>query len=213
MSVNRTTFLIDGFNIYHSIVEAAKLSGKSSKWLNYATICNSYLPCIGNNSQTEKIYYFTAFADHLINKDPDKVNRHKLYIRCLEDLGIVPVIGRFKKKIVYCPKCRNSNDKYEEKETDVAICTKLFEIFHKNECDTAIILSGDTDVIPAIKTVKQIFKDKKVVAIFPFKRKNEEVKAACDFSFSIKGDKYLKHLLADPYKLKDGTLINKPAAW
>lgn len=213
MTVNRTTFLIDGFNIYHSIVEAGKLTGKSAKWLNYASICTSYLAHIGNNAQIEKIYYFTAYADHLINKDPDKVKRHKLYIKCLYDLGVIPVVGRFKKKISYCPKCKDKFDKYEEKETDVAICTKLFEIFHKDECDTVIILSGDTDIIPAIKTVKQIFNDKKVGVIFPFHRKNEEVKAVCDFSFSIGKEKYSNHLLENPYKLKDGTEIKKPNVW
>ena len=95
----------------------------------------------------------------------------------------------------------------------MAISIKLFEIFHKNECDTAIILSGDTDVMPAIRTVKDIFTDKKIGVIFPFNRKNEELKAVCDFSFSIKKEKYLTHLLSNPYKLKDGTAIQKPASW
>ena len=76
-----------------------------------------------------------------------------------------------------------------------------------------LFLSGDTDVIPAIKTVKKIFLDKKVGVIFPFHRKNEEMKAVCDVSFSIKKDKYLSHLLSNPYKLKDGTLISKPVTW
>jgi uncharacterized LabA/DUF88 family protein len=213
MAINRTIFLIDGFNIYHSIVEAERLTGKRMKWLNYRAICEAFLPNIGNNAQTENIFYFTAYASHLINKDPDKIKRHNLYISCLEDSGVNLILGRFKEKYVYCPNCKKEFKKHEEKETDVAISTKLFEIFHKNKCDTAVILSGDTDIIPAIKTVKDTFKDKRIGVIFPFKRKNEELKSACDFSFSIKKEKYLKHLLPNPYKLKDGTEIQKPVTW
>lgn len=213
MTVNRTIFLIDGFNIYHSIVEASKILGKCTKWQNYYSLCEAYLPHIGGNSKTKKIYYFTAHANHMIGKDPDKVNRHKSYITCLEDIGITTELGRFKEKFVYCNNCNKEIRKHEEKETDVAISTKLFEIFYKNECDTAAILTGDTDIIPAIRTVKSIFTDKKIAAIFPFRRKNEELKSISNMHFSIKKETYLKHLLPNPYKLKDGTEINKPSSW
>lgn len=213
MKVNRTVFLIDGFNIYHSIIETNKETGKNAKWLNYQSLCKSYLPHIGKTSSLEKIYYFTAHADHMINKDPDKINRHKLFISCLEDLGIVTILGRFKEKFVYCPNCKKHIRKNEEKETDVAISTKLFEIFHNNECETAVLLTGDTDIVPAIKTVKKIFKDKKIAALFPYKRKNEELKTVCDLTFSIKKDTYSKFLFDDPYIKMDGKTVPKPVAW
>lgn len=213
MTVNRTTFLIDGFNIYHSIIKASKVLGKSTKWLNYKSLCDSYLPQISKDAKTTKIYYFTAYANHLSGHDPDKVKRHKNYISCLEDLGLVTVLGRFKEKYVYCHNCKKEIRKHEEKETDVAISIKLFEIFHKDECDTAVILTGDTDIIPAIKTVKSIFGNKNIISLFPYHRKNEELKSVSDMHFSIKRETYLKHLLPNPYKLKGGTEIIKPASW
>lgn len=213
MIINRTVFLIDGFNLYHSVVEASKFLGKCAKWLNYYSLCKAYLPHIGDNSRITKIYYFTAHANHLVGKDPDKVNRHKSYITCLEDMDIITVLGRFKEKFVYCQNCKKEIRKYEEKETDVAISAKLFEIFQKKECDTAVILSGDTDIIPAIKTVKNIFADKKIAVLFPYKRKNEELKSVSHIHFTIKKEIYFKHLLPDPYILKNGIEISKPSNW
>ena len=69
--MNDTIFLIDGFNIYHSVVEASKdLEGVSTKWLNLYSLCSSYLHVIGNNAQIKNIYYFSALATHLQSSSP-----------------------------------------------------------------------------------------------------------------------------------------------
>ncbi|MBM4176198.1 MAG: NYN domain-containing protein [Ignavibacteria bacterium] len=78
--MNRVIFLIDGFNLYHSIVEASKdLNGASTKWLNLNSLCNSFLHIVGGKAQLQKIYYFSALATHLIHYSPDKVEKHKFF--------------------------------------------------------------------------------------------------------------------------------------
>lgn len=78
--MNRVIFLVDGFNFYHSIVEASRdLSGAKMKWLNISSLCESYLHVIGKQAHIERIYSFSALATHLIHHLPDKVERHKLF--------------------------------------------------------------------------------------------------------------------------------------
>jgi len=46
--VSRTAFIIDGFNVYHSLIDASKnlgLPGETgTKWLNLRGLCESYIP-------------------------------------------------------------------------------------------------------------------------------------------------------------------------
>jgi hypothetical protein len=69
--MNRTVFLIDGFNLYHSVVETSNdfgLGGKGTKWLDLNSLCSSYLHLSGNNSILHDIYYFSAYAEYLKKK-------------------------------------------------------------------------------------------------------------------------------------------------
>lgn len=46
--MNRTVFIVDGFNLYHSVVDAARdAPGATTKWLDLRKLCSSYLPLAG----------------------------------------------------------------------------------------------------------------------------------------------------------------------
>ena len=97
--MNRTTFLVDGFNLYHSLRNASTdLSGASTKWLDLKKLLSSYLYTIGGQAQLEQIFYFSAFATHVDARKPGVTVRHRNYIECLESEGVIPVMGRFKPK-------------------------------------------------------------------------------------------------------------------
>jgi len=148
--------------------------------------------------------------------DPYVTNRHKKLIECLEDTGILVEIHRFKEKRIKCNAingCGKKFIKYEEKETDVAIAIKLMEVFLNDECDTVVLVTGDTDIVPAITTAKMLFPQKNVFFAFPYKRKNNELSRIAPGSFKIKAKQYEKNQFPDPYKLSDGTIINKPSSW
>jgi uncharacterized LabA/DUF88 family protein len=217
--MSKITFLIDGFNLYHSILEASVFfSAKTLKWLDLDGLCKNYIPTISNNLNHKfdsyDIYYFTSPATHLQKNDPGKILRHNKYIECLRDSGIVDIQGRFKAKTVFCYKCKQEIIKYEEKETDVAISIKLIELFHSdNDCDCVVIVSGDTDIAPAIRTAKLLFPQKFIVVCFPFKRKNKELSSLCHFSFKIDKNVYNENQLPDPYTKKDGSQVIKPTEW
>ena len=210
--MNRTIFLIDGFNVYHSIKQLRNDWGRSALWLDLNSLCNSFLSIIGGEATFKKIYYFSAFATHLINSHPNIVKDHKDYIKCLEATGVVAEMGRFKPKDITCPVCANAFVRHEEKETDVAIAVKLCELLFNDECDTVVIVTGDTDLAPAIRHTQIMFPLKKLHFAFPYKRKNKEL-AQLAPSFNIKPERYFQHLFNDPFELPDKTIIHKPPDW
>jgi hypothetical protein len=101
----RVCFLVDGFNVYHSITEALDLTPAASmKWLDLLGFCRSFLPHIGRDATLERVFYFSALAEWR----PDKAARHTLYTQALRSTGVVVQMGRFKEKDVQCPKCKQS---------------------------------------------------------------------------------------------------------
>lgn len=212
--MNRIIFLIDGFNLYHSLVEAnTDLSGKSTKWLNIDSLCQFYMRIIDKEATLNGIFYFSALAKHRQLIDPDTVQRHKNYLKCLRALGIVYQLSRFKPREQLCRNCNKKYIKHEEKETDVAIAAKLLELLHNKKCDTIVLVTGDTDLAPAIKTTKALFPEINIVCLFPYKRHNDELAELSHTHIKIKAETYTKHQLADPFELPDGTKISKPPSW
>jgi uncharacterized LabA/DUF88 family protein len=210
----RVTFIIDGFNLYHSVRQASRdLKGASTRWLDIKKLCSSYIYLFGKTAVFEEIYYFSALAKHLETRDSDITKRHKDFIKCLEATGVIAEIHRFKKKSLSCPSCKHKFCRYEEKETDVAVAVKLLELFIADSCDIVVLVTGDTDLAPAVRATDKLFANKKVVFAFPYKRKNQELAKLAPDSFEIKKEQYAKHQFLNPYVLKDGTKICKPNKW
>lgn len=212
--MKRVCFLIDGFNLYHSVKDLDQKLGIKAKWLDLKSLCQSYIYLFGKDAVLHDVYYFSAYPNHLSSKKPDTIARHKNFVTCLEDMGVKVILGRFKEKKVYCNSCKKVVIKHEEKETDVAIAIKIIELFHSDSCDIQVIVSGDTDLAPAVRTSLSLFKDKQICFAFPFDRKMKELsKLSTLNSFSISAGNYQKHILPDPYLLKNGQKIPKPTNW
>lgn len=210
----RVTFLIDGFNLYHSLCNAQfDLGGQPTKWLNIKSLCKSYLHLFGREASLQDIYYFSALATHRIARDPDVIVRHEKFISCLKNERIRIDLSRFKSKDIKCPKCGHNYLKYEEKETDVKLALKLLELFIEDSCDLVVFVSGDTDLAPAFRTAKQLFPHKEVCFAFPYNRHNRQLEELAPKSFKIKKEQYVRHQFSDPFSLVDGSKISKPSKW
>lgn len=211
--MNRTVFIIDGFNLYHSVREAARSNaGRGTKWLNIKELCNSYLHLIGNGATLANIYYFSALAKHLESTDPETTRRHRTYLDCIRSTGVIVELSRFKKKPIWCPNCNNTIIRHEKKETDVAIAVRLFESFHADESDTVVIMSGDTDIAPAVRTAQKLFPDKTVAFAFPYRRKNKELAQLVSLSFQINKKLYFRYQFPDSVRIS-GRTLQKPDSW
>jgi uncharacterized LabA/DUF88 family protein len=217
----RTSFLVDGFNLYHSIRDIAYYNnGVRYKWLNISSLCKSLFHKIGN-ADLEEIYYFSAYAFHL--KDSGVITRHQTYIKCLEDTGIQKVISEFKPKQVQCPLFRKNTKtcsncygifvRHEEKETDVAVACKLLKLLSKDEADCVVLVTGDTDLAPSVEIAHSLYPTKNLLFAFPYRRANAQLKQMCPNSFKLTIKDYQNHQFTNPYPMSDGTLIDKPLNW
>lgn len=211
---NRVSFLVDGFNLYHSVRRAMRDTGERHlRWLDLSSLLTSYIHIFGTDADLEEIHYFTAYAHHLTGSKPDVVNRHRTFVDALKSTGVTVHVARFKKKDLRCPNCGAWFKRHEEKETDVAVGVTAIELLHHDTCDTLVIVSGDTDIAPAIRTAKRLFPNKQVCVAFPHARFNAELQQIADFSFRIRGAQYAKHQFADPVLLPSGRTLSKPRSW
>lgn len=186
----RTIAYIDGFNLYHSIVEEAKdLNEPALKWVNLWSLSASLL---SSHEKLEAVRYFSAYATHR----PESYKRHRLYVKRLKEAGVIPHMAHFKKKSRKCFACKNTWTSYEEKESDVHLALKLFEDAVDDNFDTALIFSADSDLVPALATVKQRFPEKKVVVIVTRRRRPTAlgIIAAADYSKVIRPGRLRTHI-------------------
>jgi uncharacterized LabA/DUF88 family protein len=214
-SMKKVVLLVDGFNLYHSLAEAQHDShGRTTKWLDLRALCSSFLPVagrvVGDRAELGPIHYFSASPTH---RSQGKIDRHALYTRCLSATGVCIHLGRFKRKSGTCPHCGRSYSTHEEKETDVAIACMLFEVLTSDSADVVILMTGDTDLAPAVSTCKRLFPAPPVFFAFPYRRANSELRKLAPESFSVKLRSYLSNQFPDPLVLADGTSIAKPGVW
>lgn len=215
MPINRTIFLVDGFNLYHSVVQASyDMGGTSTKWLNIRALCETQLYLFGSDSKYQGLYYFSALAHHMTTKDPNAVIRHQIFIDCLKDTGVEEILARFKEKDIFCKKCHQYFVRHEEKETDVALSIKLIELLWQDKCDTAVLITGDTDISPAIRFVQTHFPNKRMGILFPYKRHNRELQNLVgNLGFKISKKQYSRCQFPNPVILSNGSIRSKPISW
>ncbi len=210
----RVSFFVDGFNLYHSIRGAERDFQKTSlKWLNLPSLCNSYLFKVGGGALTEKIHYFTAYAEHLHKENPDNVKRHKSFVRALTASKVEVHKGMFRKRSIWRDDKKERGFTYEEKETDVAIACKVLSEATKDNLDVAVIVSGDSDFVPLVKTFNDLFPEKHIRFAFPYERVSKELRKLCPESFAISKEAYAKHQFPDRVKLPSGKYVSKPESW
>lgn len=93
--------------------------------------------------------------------------------------------GRYQTKQQTCRSCGSSYIRYEEKETDVNIAVSLVADAAEDFMDAALVVSADSDLVPAIKTAKRIRPDLFIAAAFPPKRYPGELHALMPRSLHI----------------------------
>ena len=208
-------FLVDGFNLYHSTREVRRQTGVECRWLDIRSLCESLLHTVGGSAEIAQIDYFSALAHHMEVSSPGTVARHERYIDALCATGVTTHLGVFKpKSIRYSSRtCEVVLRRHEEKETDVAIAAAIVEAAAWGECSALTLVSGDTDLLPALQTARRLRPELRLYCLFPPYRANQAFRRFIDADFKISPRKLPGHLLADPVVTPDGRHIAKPASW
>jgi hypothetical protein len=155
----RAIVYIDGFNLYYGA-----LKGGPYKWLNLERYFRLLLP----NDNIQKIRYFTArvAGSHAIAQNA--------YLAALATLPLVEIIlGKFKAKQIQglCPSCPLPAPQFfstfEEKHTDVNIALWMLHDAQKDLCDRLVLVSGDSDLVPAVAMIKNEYPQKEIIVYVP----------------------------------------------
>ena len=213
---DRVLYLVDGFNLYHSIRAAMLDDGDDAghRWLDLPAFCRSTLSMFGaQRVHLERVVCFTALATHMDETKPDHTRRHRTYISALEAVGVEVVMSRFKKKMPLCRHCGRRSRHYEEKETDVALAVRLIAAFAKDECDAVALVTGDTDILPALRAVKLLYPERTVGVVFPYRRHSNHLALVADRGFRVGHDHYAKFQFPAAVPRPNGTVVLKPFDW
>jgi hypothetical protein len=149
---------IDGFNLYFGIRWQAMKIGSpqvpdprwySYLWLDLQRMCQRMLT---DRQELVAIKYFTA----PIMGGKKKRERQNAYLDAIRTLPKVQIIlGRFEPEKKECGKCKHPNLHPQEKKTDVNIATNLICDAIADVYDTAILVTADSDIVPAVQAVTQ----------------------------------------------------------
>ena len=83
----------------------------------------------------------------------------------------------------------------------------------QDKYDKAIVLSGDSDLIPAITAVQSTFPTKKIGVVIPIARASESLKQTCDFHMKMKEKHLATSLLPKTITGSDNQSIVCPEGW
>lgn len=167
----RVVFYIDGFNFYYGLREK---NWKQFYWLDITNFCRSL---IKPSHTLVNVNYFSALP---LNHS-GKVRRQDKFFKANSiNQEFVLHLSEHKPKNKICNQCGHTIISSEEKQTDVKIACEILKNCSKNICDLSIIISGDSDLIPAIRSAKEINRRHQVMVFFPPNRITHEIKNYVD---------------------------------
>lgn len=157
----------------------------------------------------KSITYFSAFATWM----PDRSARHKVFVEACEAKGVRIVLGKFKEKNAPCPYCKRNILRHEEKATDVNIALHAYRLAAEPGTEQIVFVSGDTDLIPAVRMIKQDFPHVVVGAVFPHRRDTREFAREVHFHHKTSTDVLDRFILPTIMTKPNGKTITCPHEW
>lgn len=156
----RAIVYIDGFNFYYGAIK-----NTPHKWLNLQRLAEALTR---PTHELVSVRYFTSMMSG------PSGTRQAEFVGALSTLPKVKtVLGKFKPRSVTCNHrgCSYSGSRVfeypEEKRTDVAIATTLIEDAFDDACDKFVLITGDSDLVPAVSLVRRRFPEKRVTVYTP----------------------------------------------
>lgn len=198
---------IDGFNLYFGL--------KSKGWRRYYWLDVRELvrQLLKPHQQVLELKYFTSLVSATVS-DPDRPKRQNTFLEALQTLPDLHVFhGHYLQQQVTCNACGSTWRTYSEKMTDVNIATELLTDAFQDRFDTALLISGDSDLKGPLMKVKSLFPAKRVVVAFPPDRYSDVLARNASASFHIGRAKIAVSQLPDQVTKPDGYVLRRPGKW
>jgi uncharacterized LabA/DUF88 family protein len=198
----RVIVYVDGFNLYYGI--RAKC-GRKHLWLDIEALAQRLMR---PGQRLLEVKYFTArFRD-----DSVAVRAQTMYLDAIEACcsRVRLIEGRFQEKQCVCRDCGSKWLEYEEKETDVSIATALIEDAILDRYDTALLISADSDLCPAVAAARRLRSEKRIIGVFPPGRHSTVLQRAVDGCSYVAVNKIRQSQLPEVIPAGDGVVLRRP---
>lgn len=201
----RVMVYVDGFNLYYGL----RTKGwRRYYWLDMRALSENLMR---PGQRLAGVRYFTA---RITGNEQAKRRRQSTYLEALEARGGVDIhYGHFLSKQRECRSCGRRWTVYEEKMTDVNIAVALLGEAHDDLFDTAVVVSADSDLSAPVEAVIERYGDKRVITVFPPRRRSDRLRRAASASFTL-GRRVLKDSqMPDRVVKADGFMLERPQRW
>ncbi|KAA6315451.1 6-hydroxy-3-succinoylpyridine 3-monooxygenase HspA [termite gut metagenome] len=210
MEKQKVIVYVDGFNFYYGLKDKSLKDHKWKKfyWLDMVAF---FEKMITDKQELIAVNYFSA-RPH----DTDSSKRQELFFSANKlNPKFHLILGRYLKKPIKCKYCGNTIHSYEEKETDVRVATQMINNVQKGNCDITIIVSADSDIIPAVELIRDINPSHKIFVYFPPLRYSISLSNSCDAQKKLSDYKarFNQSMLSNEITLPNGSIIHRPANW
>lgn len=171
--MKRVAVFIDGNNFYFGL---RKLYGKdkSLKQFNFL----KFAEFLAKENKIYDIFYYNAQLDR--EQNPDKYESQKQFF---DSLRKIPRFHLILCKLLKRNITGTGKFYYIIKEDDIHMAVDMVEKAEENKFDSAIIVSGDGDFVPAVKAVKR--KNKEVENVYFKNSSSRNLQNCCDSSFEL----------------------------
>jgi uncharacterized LabA/DUF88 family protein len=205
-NLKRIIVYIDGFNFYFGLRES---EWQCYYWLDFPQLATNLIRDIPNAELVATKY----FSSRIVAPE-DKRQRQTNYYETLEMRGSIEFrFGNYREASFECSACNRPNWTQNEKQTDVNIAVEMLIDAFENRFDMAVIISGDSDLVPPIREIKRLFPEKKIMACFPPKRRSKEIRKACSGEIVVSESDLKNNLLPLIVKRADGYEYHCPDTW
>ena len=200
----RVIAYIDGFNLYFGLKESG---WQRYYWLDVHKLAELQLP---QDTVLVSVKYFTA----PVKAPEDKRKRQSDYLEALETLALCRIIrGKYQFTSYFCKYCFGEDRRPSEKMTDVNIAVEMMMDAFEDNCDIALMISGDSDLTPPINAIHRLFQGKHVFVAFPPKRHSVDLEKAAIKSHAIRRVSFRDSQLPDEIQKSDGYKLKRPEKW
>lgn len=205
--MTRVMVYVDGFNLYFGL---RSKGWQKYYWLDLYALAAALL----KPGQTlESVHYFTSRIRANGRNVPD-MQRQTAYLEALSTRPALQThFGHYLEKPKRCRQCGAQWMDYEEKMTDVNIAVQLLADAFDNRFDTAILISGDSDLTTPVRKLRAQFPAKRLIVAFPPDRQSFELKKAANATFTIGEANLRQSQLPVQVQRADGFILQRPAHW
>jgi len=171
--MKRVAVFIDGNNFYFGL---RKLYGKNKSLKNFDF--EKFSQFLAGKDKVVGIYYYNALLDKEHN--PDKYDSQKEFFEKLKKIQNFNLVlcKLLKRNITGTNKVY-----YIIKEDDINMAVDMVENAYDNNYDVSVLVSGDGDFVPAVRSVKK--KNKLVKNVYFKNSSSRNLKSFCDESLEL----------------------------